>query len=311
MTSETSENTIFVRFYFTLSNANLVYVAEEQSLVPLETTDDMAPTVRTAFLSFNTRRKLQQEEKSTVTWGGTTQYTRTEDGVREHDDGDVFTVNHDSTQFPPTKHRASHKLKDSGSKGKRFRYVVETVRALRRDKTTAPESTLDANKTPETKASSKPRIKSSFRKKFASLKERRQRSVSESNLGSMFRSRDDMDLWLREQNRAAAICDKNGAKNLPRRSSEDLTGVITLDRNRNPQKYCISLPNSPVTTQIERSLVGARHSSDHSTASCSSNSRGSSITQSGDSKSATCNFDVLILSECNDCKDPRQQFNSI
>lgn len=281
----------------------VVYVAEA-------TTDDTVPPEHVASSPFNTLKKSQREEKSAVRWGGTTQYTRTEDGVQEHVDGDVFT-----TQFPPTKPRATFKLKDWGSKGKRLRNVVESVLALRRDKTTSSESALDVTKTAEAKAKSKPRTRSSFRKKFASLKERRQRSVSDSNLGSLFRSRDDMDPLLWRQNRAAAICDESGAKNLLRRSSEDLTGVITLDRNRNLQKYCISLPNSPVTTVIERRnsarFVGARPSSDHSTASCSSNSRGSSRAQLGDSKSATRNFDVLILGECHDCKDPRQQFNSI
>ncbi|KAK2560441.1 Uncharacterized protein P5673_016790 [Acropora cervicornis] len=277
------------------------------------TTDDTLPTERAASSPFF--KKPQREEKNAVTWGGTTQYTRTEDGVQEHYDGDVFTVNQDSTQFPATKQRASFKLKDWGSKGKRLRNVVESVLALRRDRTSSSESTLDVTKKAEAKAKSKPRTRSSFRKKFASLKERRQRSVSDSNLGSLFRSRDDMDPLLWRQNRAAAICDESGAKNRLRRSSEDFTGVITLDRNRNLQTYCISLPNSPVTTMIDRSnsarFVGARPSSDHSTASCSSNSRGSSRTQLGDSKSATRNFDVLILGECHDCKDPRKQFNSI
>ena len=282
------------------------YVAEA-------TTDDTPPTERAASSPFF--KKPQREEKSAVTWGGITQYTRTEDGVQENDDGDVFTVNYDSTQFPATKHRASFKLKDWGSKGKRLRNVVESVLALRRDRTSSSESTLDVTKKAEAKTKSKPRIRSSFRKKFASLKERRQRSVSDSNLGSLFRSCDDMDPLLWPQNRAAAICDESGAKNRLRRSSEDLTGVVTLDRNRNLQTYCISLPNSPVTTMLDRGnsarFVGARPSSDHSTASCSSNSRGSSRTQLGDSKSANRNFDVLILGECHDCKDPRKQFNSI
>ncbi|XP_015749080.1 PREDICTED: uncharacterized protein LOC107328854 [Acropora digitifera] len=72
------------------------------------TTDDTLPTERAASSPFF--KKPQRQEKSAVTWGGTTQYTRTEDGVQENDDGDVFTVNYDSTQFPATKQRASFPL---------------------------------------------------------------------------------------------------------------------------------------------------------------------------------------------------------
>lgn len=302
------------------SNSNEEYLVsradrEEKSLVPYDTATRAVGTlksVRATPSQYSTLKKPQQEEKSVVTWGGTTQFTRTEDREEESNEGNVFTSGSNSTPFKLMETEDTYKLKDWRSKGRRLKSVVETVRALRRDKTSASENTLDTNNSAEMQAKGKPRSKGLIRKKFASLKERRQRSASESNLGIVIRSRDDMDPWLRRENGATATFDKNTTKKLLRRSSEDITGTTSLDRDKKKQKYYFSLPNSPATAMTGRSnsarFIGGRYS--HSTASCSSNSRGSSTRHSRDSNCASSNFDVLILSECPDCKASQQQLNS-
>ena len=161
----------------------------------------------------------------------------------------------------------------------------------------------------EKEAKNKPRSSSLIRKKFAFLKDRRQRSVSESQLGVLYKSRDDIDLT--RENGAATKRNRNGAKKLVQRSSENITGSATLSRQRSAGKYSFSLPNSPVTAISGRSystrFIAARNS--RSTASCSSNSRISSPTHSQE-KCRSSDFDVLILTECADCQTSQQDGNS-
>ena len=262
---------------------------------------------------FKPRKRPQQDERSVVSWSGTTQRTGTEDEEREQDD--VFASGAQSNTYPRVGAKDTYKLKDWPRKGGRLKSVVDTVRAFRRDKTPAAENTSDANRgaemKSETEVKNKSRSASSIRKKFSFLKDRRQRSVSESQLGEMYRSRDDMDPLITRENGEVASRSRNGAKKLVRRSSENITGSTTLTRQRSAEKCCYSLPNSPTTSLIGRShstrFVGTRNS--RSTASGSTNSRGSSLTHSQE-KCPACDFDVLILTECPDCKASQQDINS-
>jgi len=151
----------------------------------------------------------------------------------------------------------------------------------------------------EKEAKNKPRSSSLIRKKFLFLKDRRQRSVSESQLGVSYKTRDDMDLT--RENDAATKRNRNGVKKLVRRSSEKITGSTTLSRQRSAGKYSFSLPNSPVTAISGRSystrFIAARNA--RSTASWSSNSRMSNPTHSQE-KCRACDFDVSSLTKCAD-----------
>ena len=209
----------------------------------------------------------------------------------------------------------SYKLKDWPRKGRRLKAVVDTVRAFRRDKTPTVENASDASKEAETKneaeVKNKPTSAATIRKKFAFLKDRRQRSVSESQLVTIYGSRDDTDPLLRREKEAAETRDRNGAGKLVRRSSENITGSTTLSRQKSEEKYSFSLPNTPAIATPRRSnsarFIGTRNS--RSTASCSSNSHGSSSTHS-QHKCPACNFDVLILTECPACNASQQDLNS-
>ena len=119
------------------------------------------------------------------------------------------------------------------------------MRSFRRDKIPAASADKEAEMKSEKEAKNKPRSSSLIRKKFAFLKDRRQRSVSESQLGVLYKSRDDMDLT--RENGAATKRNRNGAKKLVQRSNENITGSATLSRQRSAGKYSFSLPNSPVT----------------------------------------------------------------
>ena len=218
----------------------------------------------------------------------------------EKEAGDVFTPSVPLKSFSKAETERKYELKAWPRKSGRFRSVVDTVRSLG---SRSPASFSGAENTSGHRENTgqgsqmerKEKSRNSIRKKFSFLKDRRQRSVSESHLGVLYSSQDDMDGM-------AANSSKNRAlKKLMRRSSENITGSTTLRRERSPEKCFHSLPNSPifVTSSKDRfkSNVGQRNS--RSTASCSSNSRGSSTTQE---KCPACDFNVLILSECPDCK---------
>lgn len=255
-----------------------------------------------------------------MSWSGTTEGTRKRDKGCEQDTDEVFTSGTHSKSFPRVETEDEYELKAWPRKGGRFRSVVDTVRSLRRDKAPAclsaeENTTAEDDKGTELKSEMQakqkaPRSARLLRKKFSFLKDRRQRSVSESHLGVMYTSHDDMDPLLRRENEAAAKRSKNGAKKLVRRSSENITGSTTFSRQKNAEKNSYSLPNSPTTFMSGRNystrLVGNRSS--RSTTSCSSNSRGSSPTHSRD-KCPACDFDVLILTECPDCKASQHEEN--
>ena len=278
--------------------------------------DSVNASVILSSSPFSPRKKPQQDARSVVSWSGTTQGTRKGDEEREQDN--VFASGAQSNSYPRVEAEDTYKLKDWPRKGGRLKSVVDTVRSFRRDKTSAAENTSDASRgaemKSETEAKNKTRSVSSIRKKFSFLKDRRQRSVSESNLGEMYRSRDDMDPLLTRENGEVATRGRNGGKKLVRQSSENITGSTTLTRQRSTEKYCYSLPNSPTTFMSSRShsarFVGTRNS--RSTASGSTNSHGSSLSHSTHSqeKCPACDFDVLILSECPDCTTSQQEINS-
>jgi len=102
-------------------------------------------------------------------------------------------------------------------KGGRLKAVVNTVRSFRRDKLPAAENTpahKEAEMKSEKEAKNKTRSASLIRKEFAFFKDRRQRSVSKSQFGVMYKSRDDMDLT--RENDAAIKRNRNGSKKLVR-----------------------------------------------------------------------------------------------
>jgi len=270
------------------------------------------PTVIASTSPLKTSEKPQPDERSIVTWSGITQGVRERRNAQERVTGNVSPAGGQSNSFLRTKTDETYELKDWPRKGGRLKAVVNTVRSFRRDKLPAAEYTSadkEAEMKSENEAKNKPRSTSLIRKKFAFLKDRRQRSVSESQLGVMYKSRDDMDLT--RENDTAAKRNRNGAKKLVRRSSENITGSTTLSRQRSAGKYSLSLPNSPVTPMSGRGnstrFVAARNS--RSTASCSSNSRTSSPTHSQE-KCRACDFDVLILTECPDCQTSQQDGTS-
>jgi len=235
--------------------------------------------------------------------------------------GEVFTPSVPLKSFLKAETEREYELKAWPRKSGRLRSVVDTVRSLRsrspasfsgaehtsgHGESTGQGNQMEGNdKSRSTSRALKGVKGNSIRKKFSFLKDRRQRSVSESHLGVSYSSQDDM-------NGTAANSSKNRAlKKLIRRSSENITGSTTLRREKSPEKSFHSLPNSPVSITSSRDHfkrnVGQRNS--RSTASCSSNSQGSSTTQE---KCPACDFNVLILSECPDCKDSEsQQENSV
>lgn len=209
-------------------------------------------------------------------------------------------MNEDGTAVSPSasprvEKKDTYQLKDWPSKSGRLKSaVVETVRSLRRDKASAGaswnESNPDADRNAEMKSDTetrKPKSARLLRKKFSFMKDRRPRSRSESNIPEISSSHDDMN-----QN--------HNPKELIRRSSENLTGSTSLNRQRSSENNSYSLPNSPATAVVARSYSTrlVRRNNSRSTVSCSSTSRGSSPTHSAQEKCPTCDFDVLILTEC-------------
>ena len=234
----------------------------------------------------------------------------------EENAGEVFTPSAPLKSFSKAETEGEYELKAWPRKSGRLRSVVDTVRSLR---SRSPASCSGAENTSghgeSTEQGSQMEGKdisrntsrvikgNSIRKKFSFLKDRRQRSVSESHLGVLYSSQDDMNGMKANSSKKRAL------KKLIRRSSENITGSTTFRRERSPEKCFHSLPNSPISITSSRDRfkrnVGQRNS--RSTASCSSNSQGSSTTQE---KCPACDFNVLILSECPDCKESPQE-NSV
>lgn len=290
-----------------------------ESAVPVSTSANgsLPSTVNTLHISPpKTSQELPQNERSLPSWVGTTKATRRNNG--EEEAGEVFTPSTPLKSFSKVETEGEYELKAWPRKSGRFRSVVDTVRSLRsRTVSSAPASFSGAENTSgqgestgqgsQMEGKDKSRNTSSvlkgnsIRKKFSFLKERRQRSVSEGHLGVLYSSQDDMDGM-----RAANSSKSRALKKLMRRSSENITGSTTLSRERSPEKCFHSLPNSPIFVTSSRDrfkrYVGQRNS--RSTASCSSNSQGSSTTQE---KCPACDFNVLILSECPDCKASQQE----
>lgn len=259
-----------------------------------------------------TREDVPQDDRSVASRTSTTQATRRDQGGEEE-----CTPSVPSDSFSKAKTEREYELKAWPRKSGRFKSVVDTVRSLRsRTVHSAPASFSGAENIsgPEESAGQgsqveerdKPRKPSSaskvnsIRKKFSFLKDRRQRSVSESHLSVLYSSQDDM-------NGMAANGSKNRAmKKLMRRSSENVTGSTTLSGRKSPEKSFHSLPNSPITATSSKdrfeAFVGQRNS--RSTASYISNSPGSSTTQE---KCPACDFNVLILNECPDCEASQQE----
>ena len=227
----------------------------------------------------------------------------------EEEAGQVFTPGAPSNSFSKEETEGQYELKAWPRKSGRLRSVVDTVRSLRSRSPASFSGTENTSghgesNTQGSQMEGKDKSKNtsrvlkgnSIRKKFSFLKDRRQRSVSESHLGVLYSSQDDM---------AANSSKHRALKKLMRRSSENITGSTTLRRERSPEKCFHSLPNSPISITSSRDRfkrnVGQRNS--RSTASCSSNSQRSSTTQG---KCPACDFNVLILSECPDCKEPQQ-----
>lgn len=296
-------------------------LAEKPSLesevpVSIGTNGSLPSTVSTLHTSPpKTSQQPPQDERNLPSWVGTMQTKRRYNGGEE-EVGEVFTPSAPLKSFSKAETEGEYELKAWPRKSGRLRSVVDTVRSLR---SRSPASFSGAENTSghgestgqgsQTEGKDKSRNTSrvlkgnSIRKKFSFLKDRRQRSVSESHLGVLYSSQDDMDGM-------AANSSKNRAlKKLMRRSSENITGSTTLRRERSPEKCFHSLPNSPISITSGRDHfkrnVGQRNS--RSTASCSSNSQGSSTTQE---KCPACDFNVLILSECPDCKESQQK-NSV
>ena len=243
---------------------------------------------------------------------GTMQAKRRNNGG-EKEAEEVFTPSVPLKSFSKTEIEGEYELKAWPRKSGRLRSVVETVRSLRSrspasfpgDENTAAhgENTGQGSQMEgkdKSRNTSRVLKGNSIRKKFSFLKDRRQRSVSESHLGVLYSSQDDMDGM-------AANSSKNRAlKKLTRRSSENITGSTTLRRERSPEKCFHSLPNSPIsiTSSRDRFKRNVDQRNSRSTASCSSNSQRSSATQD---KCPACDFNVLILSECPDCKESQQE----
>ena len=268
-----------------------------------------------------TSEDLSQDKRSVASWAGTTQTTR-RDKRNDEENGEVFTPSMPSNSFSKAETEGEYELKAWPRKSGRFKSVVNTVRSFRSrtvhsapaafsgaentENTLGPEESTGHVQGSQVEGREKPRNTSSvskvnsIRKKFSFLKDRRQRSVSESQLGVLYSSQDDMDGM-------AANGSKNRAmKKIIRRSSENLTGSTTFSSRQSPEKSFHSLPNSPIAATSSKDrfkrFVGQRNS--RSTASCSSNSQGSSTTQE---KCPACDFNVLILSECPDCKASQQE----
>ena len=260
-----------------------------------------------------TSQEPSQDERNLLSWVGTMQAkSRNNGGEKEAEE--VFTPSAPLKSFSRVETGGEYELKAWPRKSGRLRSVVETVRSLR---SRSPASFTGAQNTAaqgentgqgsqmEEKDKSRNTARvlrgNSIRKKFSFLKDRRQRSVSESHLGVLYSSQDDMDGMAADRSKR-----KRALKKLMRRSSENITGSTTLRRERSPEKCFHSLPNSPISITSSRDrfkrIVGQRNS--RSTASCSSNSQRSSTTQD---KCPACDFNVLILSECPDCKESQQQ----
>ena len=241
----------------------------------------------------STPEKPPKEEKSSVTWGGLVQSIKRKEERRTKMNEDGAAVSPSAS--PRVEKKDTYQLKDWPSKSGRLKSaVVETVRSLRREKASAGaswnESNPDADRNAEMKSDTekrKPKSARLLRKKFSFMKDRRPRSRSESNIPEISSSHDDMN-----QN--------HNPKELIRRSSENLTGSTSLNRQRSPENNSYSLPNSPATAVVARSYSTrlVRRNNSRSTVSCSSTSRGSSPTHSAQEKCPTCDFDVLILTEC-------------
>lgn len=266
-----------------------------------------------------TSGEVLKDNRSIASRTGTTQATR-KDQSGEEESGEVFTPSVPSDSFSKAKTGREYELKAWPRKSGRFKSVVDTVRSLRsRTVHSAPASFSGAENTSGPEESTgqgsqvegrdKPRNTSSaskvnsIRKKFSFLKDRRQRSVSESHLGVLYSSQDDVDGMATNGSKNRAM------KKLMRRSSENLTGSTTLIGRKSSEKSFHSLPNSPITATSSKdrfkSFVGQRNS--RSTASYSSNSGGSSTAQE---KCPACDFNVLILSECSDCEASQQDGQS-
>lgn len=261
----------------------------------------------------NTSEEIPQENRSITSRASQASATqaarRNKDGHEENDD--VFTPNMPSNSFSQTETDRAYELKAWPRKSGRLKSVVDTVRSIRsRTVQSAPTafcgtesgSEESSGQGSQTEGKDKPKNSASkmkaIRKKLSFLKERRQRSVSENHLGVLYSSQDNMDGVASNGSKTRAMT------KFMRRSSENLTGSTTVC---GPEKSFHSLPSSPLTATSNKDRfklfqVGQRIS--RSTASCSSNSPGSSTTQE---KCKACDFNVLILSECPDCKASQQE----
>lgn len=259
-----------------------------------------------------TSQEPPQDGRNLPSWVGTMQAKNRNNGG-EKEAEDVITPSVPLKSFSKAETEGEYELKAWPRKSGRLRSVVETVRSFR---SRSPASFTGAENTSAhgeyTGQGSQMEVKdksrntsrvlkgNAIRKKLSFLKDRRQRSVSESHLGVLYSSQDDMDGMAANSNKNRAL------KKLMRRSSENITGSTTLRRERSPEKCFHSLPNSPISITSSRDRftrsVGQRNS--RSTASCSSNSQRSSTTQD---KCPACDFNVLILSECPDCKESQQE----
>ena len=272
--------------------------------------DGSLPSNDTFSTSPNTTPDRPLKEDRNVTWSGLTQRLKKRQKEQEQDTAAVS-----SNSCPHVERKETYELKDWPRKTGRLRAAVaETVRSLRRDKLTGgastTENTPEAGEGAEMKSETearKPKSARLLRKKFSFLKDRRhQRSKSESNLGAMRSSHDDMGPL--QENGAA----KHSAKKLIRRSSGNLAGSTTFRGQRSGDEYSYSLPNNPTTAVLGRSystrIVGRSNS--RSTASCSSASRGSSPSHSSHEKCSACDFDVLIVAECPGSTVPHKEKNT-
>lgn len=285
-----------------------------ESEVPISTgTNGSQPSTVNTLHSLPPKitQESPQDERSLPSWIGTMQATRSNYGGEE-ESGEVFTPSAPLKSFSKAETEGKYELKAWPRKSGRFRSVVDTVRSLRSrspssfssvENTSGYGENAGQGRKMEGKDNSKNTSRvlkgNSIRKKFSFRKDRRQRSVSESHLGVLYSSQDDMDGLAANSGKTHAL------KKLIRRSSENITGSTTLGREKSPEKCFHSLPSSPIFVTSSRDRfkhnVGQRYS--RSTASCSSNSRASSTTQE---KCPACDFNVLILSECPDCKASQQ-----
>ena len=197
--------------------------------------------------------------------------------------GEVFSQTFPGTSFPRVENQGEYKLKAWPRRRSRpLRTVVDTVRYFRcgvgsgfapsnpgaENFQEGDENNSETNRKDKCKS---PSVNSKWRK-FGFLRERRQRSASESRLSELYAPSDEMDpaTWRANNVRRRS---KSGPKATVRRISS--ATVTDSNRHRSFENVFQSLPNSPSSTFMNRNH---HRSNSRSNTSRSTNSQGSTPT---------------------------------